>query len=167
MDDIKKRVRLDNNNKLVVENDNAEITSEGTFSNIEGVYEIDGEDVEKLLVLINDKTILKPFISHIERFYIPRAQIITCNEELDKLWSNLSKKYDDLKEENNTLYNDYIELYKLYDELKKEHNELNAECYELRNKHMTMKGNFDDLIEKVKEYNKNRLFNKIKINELK
>ena len=162
MDDIKKRVRLDNNNKLVVENDNAEITSEGTFSNIEGVYEIDGEDVEKLLVLINDKTILKPFISHIERFYIPRAQIITCNEELDKLWLKFSKKYDDLKEENNTLYNDYIKLYTLYNELKEENNELkeennklneennkskeennelNAECHELNNKHKKMRWN--------------------------
>ena len=159
MSDNKKRIRLDENNKLVIEDDNAVTTIEGTTSKIEGVYEMDGEDVEKLLVLINDKTILKPIISHIERFYIPRAQIITCNEELDKLWSNLSKKYDDLKEENNTLYNDYIKLYELYYELKEEYNDLNAECYELR----TMKENLDNLLEKIEKYNKNRLFNKIKI----
>jgi uncharacterized coiled-coil DUF342 family protein len=57
----------------------------------------------------------------------------------------------------------YKELTKEYNELTKGYNELNTECRELKNIHMTMKGNFDNLIEKVKKHNKYSLFNKIEI----
>lgn len=137
MSDNKKTVRLDENNKLVIENDNAEITSEGTTSKISGVYEISDYDVEKLLVLINDKTILKKGISYsfIEKMYISGTHIFSSNEALDKTLSIVSKAY----------------------------NELNKDYKELLDRYMTMKGNFDNLLEKVKKHNKNRLFNKIKI----
>lgn len=140
MSDNKKRVRLDNNNKIVIENDNAEITSEGTTSTIKGVYEIYYEDVEKLLVLINDKTILKTvFLYGImgNVVNIPGTQILTGDEALNETLSILAKK----------------------------HNELYEEYNELKNIYMTMQENFDNLIEKVKKHNKNRLFNKIKIDE--
>ncbi len=151
MNDIKKRVRLDENNKLVVEDNNAVTTIEGTTSKIEGVYEMDGEDVEKLLVLINDNTIEKTVYSYrfIGPVFKPNTQIITSDEAV----SIVSKEYDELMEK--------------YKELREEYNELNTECYELRNRHTTMKEKYDVLLDKVKKHNKNSLFNKIKIDELK
>lgn len=137
MSDNKKRVRLDENNKLVVEDNNAVTTIEGTTSKISGVYEIADDDVAKLLLLINNNTIVKPIIGYsiLERRYTSHTQILTCDEALDKALSIVSEEY----------------------------NELEKECKEWKDRYMTMKGNFDDLIEKVKKYNKNRLFNKIKI----
>ena len=141
MNDIKKRVRLDENNKLVVEDNNAVTTIEGTTSKISGKYEISDDDVAKLLVLINNNTAVRPITEYsiLERRYAPHTQILTCDEALDKSLSIVSQEY----------------------------NELEKECKEWKDRYMTMKRNFDDLIEKVKEYNKNRLFNKIKIDELK
>lgn len=141
MSDNKKRVRLDENNKLVVENDNATIAYEGTTSKISGKYEISDDDVKKLLVLINNNTAVNKIIDYsiLERRYTSHIQILTCDEALDKALSIVSEEY----------------------------NELEKEYKELKDRYMTMNGNFDDLIEKVKKYNKNRLFNKIKIDELK
>lgn len=141
MSDNKKRVRLDANNKIVIENDNAEITSEGTTSKIEGVYEISDDDVAKLLILINNNTIVKKIIAYsmLRRMCVPHIQILTSDEALDKTLSIVSTEYNELD-------NDYKEL---------------------QDRYMTMQENFDNLIEKVKKHNKNRLFNKIKIDELK
>lgn len=137
MSDNKKRIKLDNNNKIVIENDNAEITSEGTTSKISGVYEISDDDVAKLLILINNNTILKKIISHsilgsiMGNMYVSH-QFLTSDEALDKSLSIVSKEYN---------------------ELNKNYNEL--------------KDRYDNLLEKVKTHNKNKLFNKIKIDELK
>jgi molecular chaperone GrpE (heat shock protein) len=137
MSENKKRVRLDENNKLVVEDNNAVTTIEGTTSKISGVYEISADDVANLLVLINNNTALKPITEYsiLERRYAPHTQILTCDEALDKALSIVSEEY----------------------------NELEKECKEWKDRYMTMKGNFDNLLEKVKKHNKNRLFNKIKI----
>lgn len=153
MSDNKKIVRFDENNKLVIENDNAIITNKGITSKIEGVYEISDKDVEKLLVLINDNILAKPvhLYNFIEKMWTRSTQIITSDEAM----SIVSKEYDKLMDK-------YKELTKKYDELTKECNELNTECRELRDKHMTMRSNFDNLLEKIKRYNKNRLF-KLKI----
>lgn len=144
MSDNKKRVRLDNNNKIVIENDNAEITSEGTTSKISGVYEISDDDVAKLLILINNNTIVKPIIAYsmLRRTYMPHIQIITSDEALDKTLSIVSAEYN---------------------ELDKDHKELDKDYKELQDRYMTIQENFDNLIKKVKKHNKNRLFNKIKI----
>ena len=137
MGDNKKLIRLDENNKIVVENDNGVITSEGTTSKLEGVYEISDDDVAKLLLLINNNTIVKTIkgYSILKRTYLPHIQIITCDEALDKSLSIVSKEY----------------------------NELDKEYKELQDRYMALRGNFDDLIEKVKRHNKNSLFNKIKL----
>lgn len=141
-----KKVRLDENNKLVIEDDNAVTTINGTTSNISGTYEISDYDVGKLLVLINDNTLSKPVYSYsiIGTPLKTGTQILTSDEAV----SIISKEYNELREK--------------YKGLEKEYNELNTECYELRNKHMTMRSNFDNLLEKIKKYNKNRLF-KLKI----
>lgn len=133
MSDNKKIVRFDENGKLVIENDNAVITINGTTSKIEGTYDISDEDVEKLLVLINDKTVLKthwPY-SFIGNVLSSGTQILTSDEAL----SIISKKYKELEEDHK----------------------------ELQDRHMTMRSNFDNLLEKVKRHNKYSLFNKIKI----
>lgn len=133
MSDNKKRVRFDEDNNLVVETDNAKITKDGTTSTISGIYEISDEDVEKLLVLINDKTIVEihwPY-SFFGNALKTGTQILTRDEAV----SSISRKYKELEEDHK----------------------------ELQDRHMTMRSNFDNLLEKIKKYNKNRLFNKIKI----
>ena len=137
MSDNKKLIRFDENNKLVVENDNAVITCEGTTSKISGKYEISDDDAAKLLLLINNNTIVRNIISYniMGHAYVSGTQILTCDEALDKALAITSEEYN---------------------ELLKEHKEL-------QDRYMTMHGNFDDLIEKVKKHNKHSLFNKIKI----
>ena len=139
MSDNKKLIRLDENDKLVIEDNNAVTTIEGTTSKIEGVYEIDSEDVEKLLTLINDKTILKSYFANVSIggyiCRVPCTRIFTGDEDINKLLSNLSNGYDELEK-------DYKDLKKNY---------------------MTLERNFNNLIKKVKKHNKNSLFNKIKM----
>lgn len=150
MSDNKKRLRFDEDNKIVIENDNAKITKEGTTSIISGTYEISDEDVEKLLVLINNNTTVKTITAYsmLGKTYMPHIQILTSDEATNKALSVVSKEYDELMEK--------------YKELRGEYNELYKEKKELMNRHMTMRSNFDNLLEKIKRYNKNRLF-KLKI----
>lgn len=151
MSDNKKRLRFDEDNKIVIENDNAKITKEGTTSIISGTYEISDEDVEKLLVLINNNTTVKTITAYsmLGKMYMPHIQILTCDEATNKALSVVSKEYDELMEKYKELRGEYDELYK--------------EKKELMNRHMTIRSNFDNLLEKVKRYNKYSLFNKIKI----
>lgn len=151
MSNNKKIVRFDEDNKIVIENDNAKITKEGTTSKIEGVYEIADCDVEKLLVLINNNTTVKTITAYsmLGKTYMPHIQILTSDEATNKALSVVSKEYDELMEK--------------YKELRVENDELYKEKKELMNRHMTMSSNFDNLLEKIKKYNKYRLFNKIKI----
>lgn len=134
---VNKRIKLDDNNKLVIENDNAVIASEGTTSTIEGVYEISYEDVEKLLVLINDKTILKniKIYGFLGNAYISGTRIISGDEAINESLSVVSKEYD----------------------------ELNKEHIELENKYRIINDKYDNLLRKVKSHNATSLFNKIKI----
>ena len=151
MSDNKKRLRFDADNKIVIENDNAKITKEGTTSIISGTYEISDEDVEKLLVLINNNTTVKTITAYsmLGKTYMPHIQILTSDEATNKALSVVSKEYDELMEK--------------YKELRGEFHELYKEKKELMNRHMTIRSNFDNLLEKVKRYNKYSLFNKIKI----
>lgn len=151
MSDNKKRLRFDEDNKIVIENDNAKITKEGTTSIISGTYEISDEDVEKLLVLINNNTTVKTITAYsmLGKTYMPHIQILTSDEATNKALSVVSKEYDELMEKYKELRGEYDELYK--------------EKKELMNRHMTIRSNFDNLLEKVKKHNKYSLFNKIKI----
>ena len=146
-----KRIKLDENDKIVIEDDNAVTTINGTTSKIEGTYEISADDVEKLLVLINNNTTVKTITAYsmLGKMYMPHIQILTSDEATNKALSVVSKEYD--------------ELMVKYKELRGEYDELYKEKKELMNRHMTMRSNFDNLLEKIKRYNKNRLFNKLKI----
>ena len=151
MSDNKKIVKFDENDKIVIEDDNAVTTINGTTSKIEGVYEIADYDVEKLLVLINNNTTVKTITAYslLAKMNMPRIQILTSDEAVEKSLSVVSKEYDELMEKYKELRGEYDELYK--------------EKKELMNRYMTMRSNFDNLLEKIKRYNKNRLFNKLKI----
>lgn len=134
MSDNKKRIRFDEDNKLVIENDNAKITSEGATSIISGKYEMDGEDVKKLFAIVNDKVLLQvDYSGIIKNNYI--STVFTTDKEVHTLLNDLS--------DTNT--------------------QLNDELNKLREILLRMRSNFDNLIEKIKKYNKYRLFNKIKI----
>lgn len=140
MSDNKKVVRLDENNKIVIEDNNSVTTIEGTTSKLEGVYEISDEDVAKLLLLINNNTILKNIMSYtiMGSVFVSgkcTREILTCDDALKKALEITSKEYN---------------------ELLKEHKEL-------QDRHMAMRSNFDNLLEKVEKHNKHSLFNKIKM----
>jgi hypothetical protein len=138
MSDNKKIVSLDDNNKLVIKDDNVVTTIEGITSNISGTYEISAEDVEKLLVLLNDKTTIKKIYPYgVLGVYDgpPGIQILTSDEAVNKSLSIVSKK----------------------------HNELLDDYKELKDGYTTMKEKYHELLAKVKVHNKCSLFNKIKI----
>lgn len=140
MSDNKKIVRFDENDKLVIEDNNAITTIEGTTSKIEGVYEIADYDVERLLLLINDNTIVKEVYSYsiMGSIYIPGSRttyIITSDKAVQESLSVVSKEY----------------------------NKLDEEYKELKNAYTTMKEKYDKLTANVEKHNKNRLFNKIKL----
>ncbi len=140
MSDNRKIVKLDENNKIVIEDNNSVTTIEGTTSKLEGVYEISDSDVAKLLLLINNNTIVKNIMSYTimgSVFVSGKCthEILTCDEALEKALEITSKEYN---------------------ELLKEHKEL-------QDRHMTMRSNFDNLLEKVEKHNKHSLFNKIKM----
>lgn len=133
MNDNKKIVRFDEDNKLVIENDNAKITSEGATSTITGKYEMDGEDVKKLFAIVNDKVLLQVDYSGIIKNH----------------WST-------------TVFTTDKEVHTLLKDLSDTNTQLNNELDKLRETLLTIRSNFDNLLEKIKVYNKNRLF-KLKI----
>lgn len=108
MSDNQKIVSLDDNNKLVIKDDNVVTTIEGITSNISGTYEISAEDVEKLLILLNDKTTIKKIYPYgVLGVYDcpPGIQILTGDEALNKSLSILSKKHNELLEDYKELKN--------------------------------------------------------------
>jgi hypothetical protein len=134
MSDNKKMVRFDEDNKLVIENDNAKITCDGATSTISGKYEMDGEDVKKLFAIVNDKVLLQVDYSGI----------------IKNRWTT-------------TVFTTDKGVHTLLNDLSDSNIQLNKELDKLRETLLTMRSNFDNLLEKIKKYNKNRLFNKIKI----
>lgn len=135
-----KKIRFNENGKLVIENDNAEILDGHITSKIFGTYEISAEDVEKLSVLLNGDTLAKTVYSYkiIGSLYIPSSQstyIITADNAVAEAVDIVSK----------------------------ECNKLGEEYKELKNRHATMEEKYYELLSKVKVHNKYSLFNKIKI----
>lgn len=134
MSDNKKIVRFDEDNKLVIENDNAVITGEGATSRISGKYEMDSEDVKKLFAIVNDKVLL-----HVDYSGI------------------IKNRY------NTTVFTTDKGVHTLLNDLSDTNAQLNDEIDKLRETLLTMRSNFDNLLAKVKIHNETRLFNKIKL----
>lgn len=133
-----KRIKLDENNKLIVENATVTISPEGSNIDISGIYEVSGDDVKKLLSIINDNSVA--LSSNIELISDSAyVEVLTSNEEMYKI---LIKCYNECRDVNNK----YVDLFV-------EHNKL---C----DKHNKLRDKYDKLVEK---YNKYRLFNKIEI----
>lgn len=135
-----KKIRFNEDGKLVIENDNAEILDGHISSKIFGTYEISAEDVEKLSVLLNGDTLAKTIYSYqiIGSLYIPGSQstyIITSDNAVAGAMDVVSKEY----------------------------NALDKEYKELKNRHAAMEEKHNNLLEKVKKHNKYSLFNKIEI----
>lgn len=133
MSDNEKIVRFDEDNKLVIENDNAVITGEGATSRISGKYEMDGEDVKKLFAIVNDKVLLQVDYSGI----------------IKNRWTT-------------TVFTTDKGVHTLLNDLSDTNTQLNNELNKLHETLLTIRSNFDNLLEKIKKYNKNRLF-KLKI----
>jgi hypothetical protein len=123
MSDNKKTITLDENNKLVVENAMATVSNDGTNIDISGMYEVSGDDVKKLLSIINDNaTALSSYIKRVDVCDMLGVEIITSNEEMYKI---LTKCYNECREVNNKYVDLFVEHNKLcdkYDKLVEKYN---------------------------------------------
>ena len=166
-----KTVRLDEDNQLIIENDNAIITGGSIFSEINGDYLISSDTIEKLMVIVNKKNMLKRNVFpeyYISETIIPKYTnyvMLTSDEtsnilnqvnqdlenEIYKLKKENETKIDDLKKENETLKSEAHNLTLL----------LRKTEYEL----VQVESKYKRLLQKIEGYNNARLFNKIKINE--
>lgn len=114
--ETKQRIYLDENNKLVVETNNATIDGYNkTITNLNGKFTIDANDVAKLLSMINEKNMFSydTLYSCYRKWYVGDADELThqleCEIELrknreeechrlDQRIGKLKRKIDDFNE---------------------------------------------------------------------
>lgn len=166
-----KTVRLDEDNQLIIENDNAIITGGSIFSEINGDYLISSDTIEKLMVIVNKQTMLKRNVFpeyYISETIIPKHTnyvMLTSDETsmiLNQVNQDLENEIYKLKKENETKI----------DDLKKENESLKSEAHNLtlllrKNEYelVQVESKYKRLLQKIEGYNNARLFNKLKINE--
>lgn len=166
-----KTVRLDEDNQLIIENDNAIIAAGSTFSEINGDYLISSDTIEKLMVIVNKQTMLKRNVFpeyYISETIIPKHTnyvMLTSDETsiiLNQVNQDLENEIYKLKKENETKI----------DDLKKENESLKSEAHNLtlllrktEYELVQVESKYKRLLQKIEGYNNARLFNKLKINE--
>lgn len=114
--ETKQRIYLDENNKLVVETDNATIDGfNKTITNLNGNFTIDANDVAKLLSMINEKNMFSHYAlySSQTKWYVGDANDLTHQLEceiklrkerekecrgLDQIIRKLKRKINDFNE---------------------------------------------------------------------
>lgn len=167
-----KTVKLDEDNQLFIENDNAIITAGSIFSEINGDYLISSDTIEKLMVIVNKKNMLKRNV--LPEYYISSEIIIPKHTNYVMLTSDETSII--LNQVNQDLEN---EIYKLkkenetkIDDLKKENETLKSEAHNLslllrktEYELVQVESKIKRLMQKIEDYNKTKLFNKLKINE--
>ena len=167
----KKTVRLDEDNQLIIENDNAIITAGSVFSEINGDYLISSDTIEKLMIIVNKQTMLKRNVFpeyYISERIIPKhtSYVMLTSDEtsmiLNQVNQDLENEIYKLKKENETKI----------DDLKKENESLKSEAHNLtlllrktESELVQVKSEIKRLMQKIEDYNKTKLFNKLKINE--
>lgn len=98
---MEKRIEIDVNGKLVIHNDNCTRTSDEITTKIDGDFLINGNDIHRLIVLVENKHLLhscqiatyKSFANKIQDF-----NLCTCDKELlDVINKKLSKIFKDIE----------------------------------------------------------------------
>ena len=167
-----KTVKLDEDNQLIIENDNAIITAGSIFSEINGDYLISSDTIEKLMVIVNKKNMLKRNV--FPEYYISSEKIIPKHTNYVMLTSD--ETYIILNQVNQDLENEIYELRKelanKIEELTKENETLKSEAHNLtlllrktEFELVQVESKYKRLLQKIEGYNNARLFNKLKINE--
>ena len=167
-----KTVKLDEDNQLIIENDNAIITAGSIFSEINGDYLISSDTIEKLMVIVNKKNMLKRNV--FPEYYISSEKIIPKHTNYVMLTSDetsiiLNQVNQDLE---NEIYELRKELANKIEELTKENETLKSEAHNLtlllrktEFELVQVESKYKRLLQKIEGYNNARLFNKLKINE--
>ena len=167
-----KTVKLDEDNQLIIENDNAIITAGSIFSEINGDYLISSDTIEKLMVIVNKKNMLKrnvlPEYYISSEIFFPKHTnyiMLTSDETsmiLNQVNQDLENEIYKLKKENETKI----------DDLKKENESLKSEAHNLtlllrktESELVQVESKIKKLMQKIEDYNKTKLFNKLKINK--
>lgn len=167
----KKTVRLDKDNQLIIENDNAIITAGSVFSEINGDYLISSDTIEKLMVIVNKQTMLKRNVFpeyYISNTIIPEHTnyvMLTSDETsiiLNQVNQDLENEIYELRKE---LANKIEELTKENETLKSEAHNLTLLLRKTEFELVQVESKYKRLLQKIEGYNNARLFNKLKINE--
>jgi hypothetical protein len=139
---MEKRIEIDANGKLVIHNDNCIRTLNETSTKIDGDFLINGNDIHKLIVLLENKHLLhscqiatyKAFANKIQDFNLctsDKELLDVVDEKLSKIFKDVEilSKQKDILESLIDKHNEKCGLFHKEIELPEEYNTLNRELW--------------------------------------
>lgn len=158
MDNISGHIRLDEQDKLIVENDNATIENNVVSSELHGNYTISSDDLKRLLVTLNGGSVVKDiYVRQYSDFdlgdYLTVCEGVLFPYDIDSICvtKDVAEIIEHLLEHIDNL-NEIIRHYEKEDVATMMSNTMYKPMYE-------------ELKRRVERHNKTHLFGKIKITE--
>jgi hypothetical protein len=158
MDNISGHIRLDEQDKLIVENDNATIENDVVSSELHGNYTISSDDLKRLLVTLNGGSVVKDiYVRQYSDFdledYLTVCEGVLFPYDIDSICvtKDVAEIIEGLLEHIENL-NEIIKHYEKEDVATMMSNTMYKPMYE-------------ELKRRVERHNKTHLFGKIKITE--
>jgi hypothetical protein len=158
MDNISGHIRLDEQDKLIVENDNATIENDVVSSELHGNYTISSDDLKRLLVTLNGGSVVKDiYVRQYSDFdledYLTVCEGVLFPYDIDSICvtKDVAEIIEGLLEHIENL-NEIIRHYEKEDVATMMSNTMYKPMYE-------------ELKRRVERHNKTHLFGKIKITE--
>lgn len=158
MDNISGHIRLDEQDKLIVENDNATIENDVVSSELHGNYTISSDDLKRLLVTLNGGSVVKDiYVRQYSDFdledYLTVCEGVLFPYDIDSICvtKDVAEIIEHLLEHIENL-NEIIRHYEKEDVATMMSNTMYKPMYE-------------ELKRRVERHNKTHLFGKIKITE--
>ena len=158
MDNISGHIRLDEQDKLIVENDNATIENDVVSSELHGNYTISSDDLKRLLVTLNGGSVVKDiYVRQYSDFdledYLTVCEGVLFPYDIDSICvtKDVAEIIEHLLEHIDNL-NEIIRHYEKEDVATMMSNTMYKPMYE-------------ELKRRVERHNKTHLFGKIKITE--
>lgn len=140
---MEKRIEIDANGKLVIHNDNCIRTSNETSTKIDGDFLINGNDIHKLIVLLENKHLLhsckiatyKAYVNKIQDFNLctsDKELLDVIDEKLSKIFKDIEilSKQKDILESLIIKHNENCGLFHKEIKLSEEYNTLDGELHE-------------------------------------
>ena len=98
---MEKRIEIDDNGKLVIHNDNCTRTSDEITTKIDGDFLINGDDIHKLIVLLENKHLLHSCqITHYQLYSNKIQDFNLCSSDkelLDTVDKKLKKTFKEIE----------------------------------------------------------------------